>query len=284
MKDRVCLVTGANSGIGKETARELARLGATVVMAARNEERGRAAVEDVRASTGSDRVELLMLDLADFDSVRYAAAELHRRQDRLDVLINNAGLVLTERRTTAQGHEATFGINHLGPYLFTRLLEDLLVAAAPSRVVTVSSMGHRLSGGLDFDDLMWERRKYAGVSVYNDSKLANVLFTKELARRWSEHQVTGYAVHPGVVRSGFAGDGDAPGLFGWMVAMTRIFYLSPQRGSRTSVMCATRDLGSLTSGAYYAHQRSIRPSKRARDRDAAARLWEVSESLVGLAS
>jgi len=284
MQDQVCLVTGSNSGIGKETARELARRGATVVMAARSPERGRAAVDEVRASTGSERVELLILDLADLDSVRAAATEVRERHDRLDVLINNAGLVLTERRTTAQGHEATIGINHLGPFLFTRLLEDLLVSSAPSRVVNVSSMGHRLSRGLDFDDLMWDRRSFGGVSVYNDSKLCNVLFTKELAARWGERGVTAYAVHPGIVRSGFAGDGDAPGWFGWFVAATKMFYLSPKRGSRTSVLCATSDLGSLTPGGYYAHGMKMRASRRGRDAAAAERLWTTSEQLVGLDS
>lgn len=284
MQNKVCLVTGANSGIGKETARELARQGATVVMTARNPQRGEAALEEVRSSTGNDRVELLLLDLADLDSVRAAAAELRRRHDRLDVLVNNAGLVLTQRSTTAQGLESTFGINHLGPFLLTTLLEELLVAAAPSRVVNVSSMGHRLSGGLDFDDLQWERRSFSGVKVYNDSKLCNVLFTTELARRWADRGVTAYAVHPGIVRSGFGGDGDAPGWFGAVIALTKFAYLSPQRGSRTSVKCATADVGSLTSGGYYAHSRRLRASKRGRDPAAAARLWDVSEALLGAGS
>ncbi|MCP4867213.1 MAG: SDR family NAD(P)-dependent oxidoreductase [Proteobacteria bacterium] len=284
MEGTVCVVTGANSGIGKETARELSRRGATVVMTARNQERGEAAATEVRTSTGSDRVELLMLDLADLDSVRAAAAELKQRHDRLDVLINNAGLVLTRRTTTPQGHESTFGINHLGPFLFTRLLEEPLAAAAPARVVNLSSMGHRLSGGLNFDDLQWEQRSFSGVSVYNDSKLCNVLFTKELARRWADRGITAYAVHPGIVRSGFGGDGDAPGWFGTMIAMTKVFYLSPQRGSRTSVKCATADLESLVSGGYYAHSRRMRASGKGKNAETAARLWDVSEQLVGLAS
>lgn len=284
MKDKVCVVTGANSGIGLETARELARRGATVVMTARDAERGATALEDVRASTGSDAVELVMLDLADFASVRAAAAEILQRWDRLDVLVNNAGLVLMDRRETAQGFEATFGINHLGPFLLTTLLLDRLEASAPSRIVNLSSEGHRLSRGLDWDDLMAERRAYRGLTVYGDSKLAAILFTTELARRCEGKGVTAYAVHPGVVRSGFAGDGDARGWFGWFVGLTRLLYIGPARGARTSLYCATNPVAGAESGHYYKGSRRAKPSRAGLDAEQASRLWEVSERLVAEAS
>jgi len=284
MQDMVCVVTGANSGIGRETARELARRGATVVMTARDRERGEAALLDVRETTGSERVELVMLDLADLGSVRAAAAEILERWDRLDVLINNAGLILSERRETAQGFEATFGINHLGPFLLTTLLLDRLQDGGGGRVVNLASEGHRMSKGLAWDDLMAERRPYGGIAAYGDSKLANILFTVELARGLEGTGVTAYAVHPGVVRSGFAGDGDDRGWFGWFVKLTRFAYLSPARGARTSLYCATDALAGVESGHYYKGCKRSRASARGRDAEAAKRLWTVSEALVAESS
>ncbi len=281
MQGKVILVTGANSGIGKETARELARRGATVVVGARSEPKGKAAAQEIAASTGRDDVGLLLVDLADLDSVRAAAADFEARYDRLDVLVNNAGLVLMDRRTTKHGHESTFGINHLGPFLLTELLKARLTAAAPARVVNLSSGGHSMSRGLDWDDLHREQKGYGGLAAYGDSKLCNILHAKELNRRWAGSGVTAYAVHPGVVRTGFAADGDAPGWFGWLIAATKWFYLTPAKGARTSIHCATAPLEQLEPGGYYAKSRRARETTYAQDTDAAAKLWDVSLELTG---
>jgi NAD(P)-dependent dehydrogenase (short-subunit alcohol dehydrogenase family) len=278
IREKVALVTGANVGIGLETARGLARAGAAVIMTARDPDRGRAAVEDVKASTGRDDVELLHLDLASFDSVRRAAEEVKSRHDRLHLLVNNAGLVLSERRETEDGLEATMGINHFGPFLFTRLLQDLLRASAPARIVNVSSDAHRRSPGLDFDDLMRERRKYSGMAAYCDSKLANILFTRELARRLDGSGVVAHALHPGVVRTGFAQDGDVKGVLDVLVKVFRPLFLSPADGAKTSLHVATSDDAGATSGEYWSKERRTTPEAPARDDAAAGTLWEVSEA------
>ncbi len=277
----VSLVTGGNSGIGLETAVGLAERGDTVYLCARNPDKGEAAVADARQRSGSERIHLLSLDLASLASVRAAAAAFLAKEDRLDLLVNNAGLILTARETTEDGFEATFGINHLGPFLLTNLLLPALKAAAPSRIVNLSSTGHTMSRGLDFDDLMVERRRYEGMLVYCDSKLANVLFTTELARRLEGTGVVAHAVHPGLVRTGFAMDGDAKGWFYWGAKAISPFMLSPKGGAKTSLHVATSEDAGRSSGEYWARRKRKKPSKQARDAEAAARLWAVSEELVG---
>ncbi len=281
--NKISIVTGGNSGIGLETCVGLAERGDTVYLCARNPTKGEAAVADVKERTGHDDVHLLPLDLASLASVRAAAQTFLSEHDRLDLLVNNAGLVLTDREETEDGFEATIGINHLGHFLFTNLLLDALKAAAPSRVVSLSSAGHTGSRGLDFDDLMVERRTYSGVMVYCDSKLANVLFTTELARRLEGTGVVAHAVHPGVVRTGFAQDGDAKGWFYWGAKLISPFMTKPAGGARTSLHVATSEDAGTSSGEYWANRRRKKPSKQARDADAAAKLWAVSEELVGLA-
>lgn len=281
MKGRICLVTGANTGIGLETARELARQGAVVVMASRDVERGEAAVADVRQSTGSDTVELLHLDLASIASIRAAAATFLSRHARLHVLINNAGLVLSDRRETEDGFEMTFGVNHLGGFLLTHLLLDTLKASAPARVVNLASDAHRISSGLPFDDLQ-RTGGYAGLKVYGDSKLANILFTRELARRLEGSGVVTNAVHPGAVRSSFGADGDAAWYITAFYSLGRWFVLTPAQGARTSLHVATDPALATVSGGYFARSRPKKPNAAAQDDAAAARLWQVSEELLGL--
>ena len=283
MQDKIVVITGANTGIGLETARGLAQQGAAVVLACRNRTKAEAAAADLKASTGSARIELADLDLASLASVRACAQSLLDRFERLDVLINNAGLVLTERQTTVDGFEAQFGINHLGHFLLTHLLRPRLEATPGARVVNLSSMGHALSRGLDFDDLMVERRAYNDMAVYCDSKLANILFTRELARRLQDKDVVAHAVHPGAVASSFAGDGDTRGFFKWMMALSRPFLLSTAKGARTSIHVASSADAGTSTGEYWASRKRRRPSKQARDDAAAARLWTVSEQLVGIA-
>ncbi|MEE8346831.1 MAG: SDR family oxidoreductase, partial [Dehalococcoidia bacterium] len=215
MQGKTVLITGANSGIGKETAVALARAGATVVFTSRDPKKGEQAAADIRRRSGTD-VTLMPLDLASFTSIRALAETFLQRYEKLHLLINNAGLVLSERTETEQGFETTFGVNHLGHFLLTKLLLDRIKASAPARIVNVASGAHRrVGGGLDFDDLQ-STNGYSAFRVYGRSKLANIYFTRELARRLQGTGVTVNALHPGVVATGFARDGDAKPPFSWL--------------------------------------------------------------------
>lgn len=280
MEDRVVIVTGANSGIGLETARALAKQGAHVVMTARNPEKGEAARDEVRTSAGHDRVDLLLADFGRLDDVRRLGDEILARYPRVDVLVNNAGVILDQRQTTADGYEATFQVNHLAPYLLTRILLERLIESAPARIVNVSSGAHPAGGALDFDDLMSEGG-YLGFRVYARSKLANILFTKELARRYGERGVSAFAVHPGVVATGFGRDGDTGGVFALGVKLFAPLFLSAAKGARTSIHCASAQGLEVHSGRYFVRARPSRTLiAQAEDPAAAERLWEVSEELV----
>lgn len=285
MDGKTVIITGGNSGIGKAAAVSLAGAGARVVITARNEQRGRDAVAEIAAAAHSDRVELSVFDLADLASVRAGAADLLERCPSIDVLCNNAGLILSNRTLSADGYEATFAINHLGPFLLTELLLDRLKASAPSRIVNVASTAHTFARkGMEFDDLMAER-SYSGMKAYGRSKLANILFTVELADRLAGSGVTANSLHPGSVSTGYARDGDTTGFMEWG---TRIYNrlpisLTPERGAWTSVyLCSSPDVAGVT-GTYFAKCAPKTPSANARDRAAAARLWQVSEELVAAA-
>ena len=287
-KGRVVVVTGANSGIGREASRTLAQAGATVVMTGRDAARLAAAVSDVRVTTRNDDVHPLEMDLSSMPSVRDAAKQILDRWDRLDVLVNNAGVVLSERHVSADGLEMTFATNHLGHFLLTDLLLHRLKASTPSRIVNVASTAHRAARGLDFEDLQAEQ-SYSGMAVYNRSKLANLLFTRELADRLSGSGVSVFAVHPGTVRSGWGRGGDVGGFLDIGLMIVRPFFISPRAGAGAIVHTATAPGLESRSGGYF--QRSIvgnygpvresRPSGPALDPEAARRLWETSENLVG---
>ena len=273
MDGRTVVVTGGNSGVGKATASALAAAGARTVITARSEPRGREALDDVRRTTGSEQV-------ADLVSVREGAGQLLDRYEQIHVLVNNAGLVLSERTETKDGYESTFAINHLGPFLLTRLLTDRLVASAPARVVNVASTAHRSARhGLDFDDLQ-SRRRYRGMQAYSRSKLANILFTTELARRLSGTGVTANSLHPGTVATGYARDGDASGLLAFGVKVIKPFILSPEKGARTSVYLASSPEVAEVTGQYFVKCRPRTPSPAAGNEVAAGLLWSVSEELV----
>ncbi|HEY1988471.1 MAG TPA: SDR family oxidoreductase [Acidimicrobiales bacterium] len=284
MTGKTVIVTGGNSGIGKATAVALARAGARVIITARDPARGNQAVEDIRQASGSQLVELAVFDLGDLASVRAGAAELLERCPRIDVLINNAGLVLTDRAETVDGYEATFAINHLGPFLLTELLTDRLVGSAPSRVVNVASTAHRSARrGLDFDDLQ-ARQGYKGMQVYGSSKLANILFTTELASRLSGKGVTANSVHPGTVATGYGRDGDTRGFLAFGLKVIKPFVLTPEKGAKTSVYLASSEDVAGVTGKYFVKCKARKPSVAAQDEAAARRLWAVSEELVGAAS
>jgi NAD(P)-dependent dehydrogenase (short-subunit alcohol dehydrogenase family) len=280
MQGKVVVVTGSNVGIGKETAAALARLGASTVLACRNEAKAEAAASDIKRATGNDDVQVVALDLADLASVAKAADAILSRWNRLDVLVNNAGGVWSERRETAQGFEQTFGINHLGPFYLTSLLTARLVESAPARIINVSSFGHHMARrGMQHQDLQSERR-YSGMEAYSRSKLANVLFTRELARRLAGTDVTVNAVHPGPVRSGFGMDGDMTGLAALGNRIIRPFEVSAATGAKTSVYLASSPAVSGQTGQYWARSKPGHMSRNARDDAQASQLWSVSEQLL----
>jgi NAD(P)-dependent dehydrogenase (short-subunit alcohol dehydrogenase family) len=280
LSGQIMVITGGNSGIGKEAAVELAGMGATVIITARDEAKGAAALAEIRSRSGRDDAEVLALDLADFASIRAMAAQVLERYDRLDVLINNAGGVLSTRLLTAQGFEMTFGVNHLGHFLLTELLTERLVASAPARVVTLSSVGHRFAlGGLSFTDLQSEHG-YWSMDAYSKSKLANILFTRELARRLEGTGVTANCAHPGVVRTGFGSADDTRGIERVTMVVSSAFSINAARGARTTVFLASSPEVAGRTGGYYVRNRLHSPSKAARDDESARRLWEVSQQLI----
>lgn len=274
MNGKICIVTGSNTGIGKETARGLAQRGATVVMACRDVAKAEAARDDIARSTGRKDVTVLALDLGSKQSIRAFAERFRASHDRLDVLVNNAGLWTTSRSTTKDGLEATFGVNHVGTHLLTRELLPLLRKSAPSRVVVLSSSLH-YRGKMAWDDLQFERRKYDGSAAYSQSKLANVLFTKALARRLEGTGVTVNAVHPGVVATELIRD--YPRI---LVKLFHLFLLTPEKGAACSLhVAAAPELAGVT-GEYFEKSKIKLASKDARDEAAQERLWELTEKLA----
>lgn len=283
MKEKVVVITGANAGIGKETAVGLASTGATTVLACRNLDKAAAAATEVKERSGNDQVHVVSLDLGDLASVGTCAATIKDTWDRLDVLVNNAGGIWSERATTAQGFEQTFGVNHLGHFYLTTLLIDRLALSAatePSRVVNLSSVGHHAAfGGMRWDDLQSERR-YTAMAAYSHSKLANILFTRGLTHRLDPQKVTANAAHPGPVRSQFGMDGDMKGVMGLGYRIVRPFQISPKAGAKTSIFLATDPSVANKTGGYWARRRPGFMSRAARDDSAAERLWAESERLL----
>ncbi len=282
MKDKTILITGANAGIGKITARELAKMGARVVMVARSQERGEAALAEIKAASGSDKVDLLLADLSSQTAVRQLAADFRANYDRLDVLINNAGALFLKRELSVDGIEMTFALNHLAYFLLTNLLLDMLEASAPARIINVSSVAHEMSP-LDFDDLQSEKG-YRGFQVYGKSKLANVLFTHELDRRLNRrlnsNGVTVNALHPGFVGTHFAKNNGR--LVRLAMFFINKFALPPEKGAETSIYLASSPEVANISGQYFYQKKAKRSAKFAYDEDAARRLWQISEQMTGL--
>jgi retinol dehydrogenase 14 len=278
MAGKTVLVTGATSGIGKATALGLATMGAHLAITGRDRERTEGAAREIRAA-GGGQVDVFVADLSSQSEVRRLAEEVLRSLPRLDVLVNNVGGYWNTRHVTADGLERTFALNHLAPFLLTNLLLDRLKESAPARVVTVSSNA-QAQGQIDFDDLQGGV-SYSGARAYNQSKLANVLFPYELARRLQATSVTANALHPGVVRTSFGAEdpGGAQRLF---VPLMKIFMKSPAQGAATSIhLASSPDLEQVT-GRFFANSKPKRSSKRSYDEASAARLWQVSADLVGL--
>jgi NAD(P)-dependent dehydrogenase (short-subunit alcohol dehydrogenase family) len=279
LRGRTVILTGATNGIGRATALALARMGAALAIVARDRTRGEATVAEIRAQTGATP-DLLLADLSSQASIRSLAAEILARYPRVDVLVNNAGVVNLKREETADGIEATFAVNHLGYFLLTNLLLDRLKASAPARIVNVASDAHKFVGGMRWDDLEW-RRGYKAMRVYGQSKLANILFTRELARRLAGTGVTVNAVHPGAVSTGL---GKQNGW--WAAALIKVlglFFRTPEQGAATSIHLASSPAVDGVSGRYFADQKEARPSRAAEDDAAARRLWDLSSQMTGLA-
>jgi len=275
MTGKVCIVTGASAGIGKQTALGLARLGAVVVMLCRDRVRGEAAQREIKQKSGNDTIELMICDLGSQNSIRQFASEFKQRHDRLDVLINNAGVLLRERSLTEDGIETTFAINHLGYFLLTKLLLDLLKQSAPSRIVNVASAAHKY-GKLNI--AAWVTgADYSAFGAYANSKLANVLFTYELARRLEGTKVTANCLHPGAV-----GTNLFRGLPKLLQAAIALVTIGPERGARTSIYLASSPEVEGVNGKYFARRKQESSSQASYDEKAARRLWEVSEELTML--
>ena len=279
--DKQVLITGGTSGIGRATATELARRGALVCITSRSGPDAAQAAAAIASDTGGN-VEGDALDLSSLASVREFAGRYSASHDRLDVLINNAGIVSSTRRSTEDGLERTLAVNHLGPFLLTNLLTELLIAGAPSRIITVSSENHRgAKDGLDFDDLQMTDG-YSSSTAYAASKLANILFTVELDRRLGSRGITARALHPGVVATNFGKSPESPRWMGIAMTLLRPVLATPAKGAATSVHLATAQTDEIDSGIYWSNQQPKQPSPAATDPDAAARLWDLSAQLVGL--
>lgn len=278
MKDKICVITGANSGIGKITARELAKQGAHVVMLCRNQEKAERAKEDILRVCGHDRVDIVLADLASTRQIREAAEHINKKYPKIDVLNNNAGLITGDQReTTEDGFEMTFGVNHLAPFLLTQLLLDKVLASERGNIINVSSEAHRFAS-FDLNDLQYENRKYNGLKAYALSKLCNILFTRELSKRLPQASVVTNSLHPGGVATNF-GKG-VSGIFGIVMRLSRPFMISEEKGAQTSIYLATSNEGYTATGKYFKNKKVAEPSKDARNDYNARRLWEISEELL----
>ena len=279
MAGKTVLITGATGGIGKATAVGLARLGARVGITGRDLARAEAVAADIRAAADNPVVDAFAADMSSQAEVRRLAREVLDAYPRLDVLVNNVGGFWTHRHVTADGLEHTFALNHLAPFLLTLLLLDRLEASAPARIVTVASGAHTL-GRLDFDDLQ-ALQKYSGQRAYNASKLANVMFTYELARRLQGSRVTATVLHPGVVRTAFGAE-DQSVFFRLMLPLMRPFMKTTAEGAATSIYLASSAQAAGVTGQYFANSKPKKSSKSSYDSAASRRLWQVSTDLVGL--
>ncbi len=273
---RACLLTGATRGIGRAAAPHIAKTGLAMVLVGRDEERGAATVKEVIERSGNENVSFLRADLSSVAEVRNLAQEFRARHDRLDLLLNNAGAIFRKREVTAEGFEKTFALDHLAYFTLTVELLDLLKTSAPARVVNVSSSVYRL-GSMHFEDIHLERR-YSAWRAYYQAKLANILFTNELARRLEGTGVTANSMHPGLVASGF-GRNDG-GFIAMLFTLLRPFARNPEKGAETLVHLATSPDVEGVTGAYFRNSRPARISKKASCEESARRLWELSKEMV----
>jgi NAD(P)-dependent dehydrogenase (short-subunit alcohol dehydrogenase family) len=279
MTGKTCVVTGANSGIGKETALGLARMGARVILVCRNSEKGQAALEDIRRESGSSELDLLIADMSSQASVRALAEQIRQKCPRLDVLVNNAGAAVRARTLSADGIEMTVAANHLGAALLTFELLDLLKASAPSRIVNVSSEAQRRVR-LDMNDVQFERRKYTGIAAYGQSKLLMNAFTFELARRLEGTGVTANCLHPGVVATNIWPADSGP-VFKLIVALAKPFMLNSKEGATVSLYLATSPEVAEVTGKYFVKSKPAESNPLSRDLKVADEIWRWTGKMIG---
>ena len=286
MEGKTCLITGSTSGIGKEIAIGLAKMNAKVVLVGRNKSRCEEMLEEIMRNTSSsfdtnnnNLVSYILADLSSQASIRQLAEKFLAAHGRLDVLVNNAGVFLSKRLTTLDGIEYTFAVNHLAPFLLTNLLFERLRSSAPSRVITTSSVAHK-GAQISFEDIQFERRRYSGVKAYGQSKLANILFTKELSRRSEGTGVTSNCFHPGGVKTNLVRGN--PWFYRFIWAIISPFLVSPRRGADTAIYLASSSEVEEITGKYFVKRKDVPISGVGDDPDAAVRLWKISEGLTGI--
>ncbi|UCC61366.1 MAG: SDR family oxidoreductase [Dehalococcoidia bacterium] len=281
MGGRICMVTGASSGIGKATALELARLGATVILVCRDRSKGESVIDEIRRKYSDVNVDLLLADLLSLDSVSAAANQYLEKYEHLHVLVNNAGAFFMKRRVTADGIESSFAVNYLSHFLLTNLLLDVLKQSAPARIVNMTG-SHHSKATINFDDLQLERH-YSGSHAIAHSKLAEILFTYELARRLEGTGVTANCLHPGVVATEFVDKAeDFPSAIKYIYRLAKPFMKSPLKGAETVIYLATSPEAEGVTGKYYVNKKAIESSPESYDTAVAESLWDVSLALTGL--
>lgn len=278
LQDKVVLVTGATSGIGEATALALAEQGARVVIVSRSPQKCAATVNRIKQATGNTQIDYIVGDLSVMAEVREVATQFRRSYDRLDVLVNNAGAMFMARQVSADGYEMMFALNHLSYFLLTNLLLDMLQGSAPARIVNVASDAHK-GQTINFDDLQAEQ-KFSAIAGYGGSKLMNIMFTYELARRLNGTGVTANALHPGFVSSNIGVNGNR--AFGWLKKAINVFSLSPEDGAQTSVYLASSPEVEGVTGQYFVKSQAVPSSDASYAEAAQKRLWDVSAELVGL--
>jgi NAD(P)-dependent dehydrogenase (short-subunit alcohol dehydrogenase family) len=278
-KGQIVLITGANSGMGKATALELAKTGARIVMLCRSKQRGEAALEEVKAGSGSPDIDLMLCDLASLQEIRAFCKTFSERYQRLDVLVNNAGVILPGRQVTRDGWEMQFGVNHLGHFLLTNLLLDLMKKSAPSRIVNVSSGAHKI-GKIFFTDVNLTDN-YSVWRAYAQSKLANILFTYELARRLDGTGVTVNCLHPGAVATEM-GISRETGFGRLITSLLKPFFQTPRQGADTAIYLAESPEVQRVTAQYFFRKKPVSSSRTSYDRETALRLWELSCRLTGM--
>ncbi len=276
MEGKICIITGANSGIGKATAIGLAMMNATIVMMCRSKERGEEVQKEIIELTGNKKVDLLLCDLSSQESIRKFVSEFKSKYQKLHILINNAGVMLSKRVISVDGFEMNFAVNYLASFLLTNLLLDVLKKSAPSRIINVSSAAHRMAK-MDFDDLQSEKRKYRLFKIYGISKLALMLFSYELNRRLEGTSVTVNTVHPGVVNTNLGQDQSS-----FSKGFAKLFFKKPEKGAETSIYLASSQEVEGITGKYFAKKQQKQSSEESYNEDYAKRLWELSTDMTQL--
>lgn len=279
MKNKICLITGGNAGIGRATAIGLAKLGSTVVLLCKDKLKGEETIKKLSEISESKQHKLLVGDLSVFQSIRTCVEEFEKHFDRLDILINNAGIFLTERQLIENRIEKQFAVNHLGPFLLTQLLLSSLMKSENARIINLSSTSHYF-GKMRFDDLFFVKRKYNGLKAYEQSKLANVLFSYELARTLKDYGITVNCVDPGRVNTNI-GNKYSSGILKYLWILNKPILVSVEKGSATSIYLATSKEVDEVTGKYFKNRKEKKSSKRSYDKKIAKRLWQISTELTG---